>query len=186
MGNGKKTVKDLKELGAAMGMNTDRKPQGESAGKTPDSRPQSAAAKKNLGPEPEFFQTGADYVSIAEDRIKKLMTDNRYNPFGNLTTSKIRNILTMINDVQNEVVNSKDEVMSMDMVDRIRHIKVRLAYEAGREKQDPGIKKIKEFIERAELITAIDHIGQSRQKFLRYCNYLEALVAYHRFHGGNN
>jgi len=180
MGNGKKKpMKDFKELGAVLGMNPDKKPQEES-------RSQAPVNTNNIGPEPEFLKPGADYVSIAEDRIKKLMTDSRSNPFGNLTTSKIRNILTMVNDLQNEVLNSKNEVMSMDMVDRIRHIKVRLAYEAGREKQDTGVKKIKEFIETAELMTAIDYIGNSRDKFLRYCNYLEALVAYHRFHGGNN
>ncbi|MGI6551027.1 MAG: type III-A CRISPR-associated protein Csm2 [Syntrophomonadales bacterium] len=166
MSNGeKKTLKDLKNLGEAMGM----KPW------------------NNLGPEPEYFLEDADYVSIAEKRMTQLMDTGTNNPFGNLTTSKIRNILTIVNDIHSEVINNQDEVLSQGIVDRIRHVKVRLAYEAGRER-DSGekVKKIKKFIETAELIKGIDHIGQSRTRFLRYFNYLEALVAYHRFLGGKD
>lgn len=180
MGNGKKNpMKDSKELGAALGMNPDQKPHKESRSQVP-------VNTNNIGPEPAFLKPGADYVSVAEDRIKNLMTDNRSNPFGNLTTSKIRNILTIVNEIKSEV-DRKDEILSDRVVDRIRHIKVRLAYEAGREKDSSDrVKKIKEFIETAELITAIDHIGHSSEKFLRYCDYLEALVAYHRFYGGKD
>ena len=79
MSNGeKKTLKDLKNLGEAMGM----KPW------------------NNLGPEPEYFLEDADYVSIAEKRMTQLMDTGTNNPFGNLTTSKIRNILTIVNDIQ--------------------------------------------------------------------------------------
>ena len=38
------------------------------------------------------------------------MTDNRSNPFGNLTTSKIRNILTIVNEIKSEVDRGRDPV----------------------------------------------------------------------------
>lgn len=191
MANSKRPIKDFKEMGKAMGYSAP--PNGRPQDSAPGARGQApqnskTSPAKKLGPEPEFLREGADYVSLAEERIRSLKNDSN-RPFGNLTTSKIRNILTMVNEIHNDVINLPDEALPPEIMDRIRHVKVRLAYEAGREQQDQGRaqdKKIKEFFEKAELITAIDHIGSSRWKFIRYARYLEALVAYHRYHGGND
>jgi CRISPR-associated protein Csm2 len=132
--------------------------------------------------EPEFLKKDADYVSIAEKTMEGLRFKNRRGElgFGDLSTSKIRNILTMVNEIYNEIVLEKEDTLSSYYIDKIRYMKVRLVYEAGRDEK----RAIKNFIEKAELITALDYIGDSKEKFLRYARYLESLVAYHRFLGG--
>lgn len=174
-----KRVKNFQEMGKTMGY------------KPPvDFKAVDFKANEKTGSNPvqiSFLKKEEDYVSIAEERIKALMAPNSRNPFGNLTTSKIRNILSLVNDIYSEVVNCKDEKLSQEITDRIRYIKVRLAYEAGREDQQTGKdKKIKAFIVQTELIEAVDHIATSREKFIRYAKYLEALVAYHRYYGGKD
>jgi len=182
-----KRFKSFQDLGKAMGYELSADPR---PGRNPKANPgqvgnnnSGAQAKKEIS----FLEKDADYVSIAEERMKALMMPNSNNPFGNLTTSKIRNILSLVNDIYSQVVNWKEEKLSQEITDRIRYIKVRLAYEAGRESQQAERdKKIKEFIDKTELIEAIDHIASSREKFIRYAKYLEALVAYHRYYGGKD
>lgn len=132
---------------------------------------------------PNFLLETSDYVSIAEQNIKSLRRPERYDPkkltFGNLTTSKIRNILTLVNQIYNQVVLCSGD-LPQTIVNDIRYMKIRLVYEAGREKD------VMQFCKKTEIIDALDFIGNSRQTFLRYAKYLEALVAYHRFYGGKD
>ena len=92
-----------------------------------------------------------------------------------VTTSKIRNILSLAADISYEAFGWKDEILSDELCGRIAYLKVRILYEAGRE---PAVK---DFVERAEIIKCIDEIGSSKKKYLLFNRYLEALVAYHRF-----
>ncbi|MBC7075731.1 MAG: type III-A CRISPR-associated protein Csm2 [Syntrophomonadaceae bacterium] len=185
-----KRIKSFQDLGKAMGY---KPPADSGTSKTPKANPgreggnndPGAQAKKTIN----FLEKDVDYVSIAEKRMKALMTPNSKNPFGNLTTSKIRNILSLVNDIYSQVINWKEEELPQEITDRIRYIKVRLAYEAGRENQQTDRdkdKKIKEFIDKTGLIEAVDYIASSREKFIRYAKYLEALVAYHRYYGGKD
>ena len=131
-----------------------------------------------------FMQEGEDYVSLAEQEILKLgeRKNNGQYDFGSLTTSKIRNILSMVNDILKEVQILSEDKLPADIVNRLKHLKVRLIYEAGRDTSRN--RAINRFISDTGLLEAIDEIDGDRKKFLRYANYLEALVAYHRFHGG--
>jgi len=137
---------------------------------------QFAATQKS---KPIYMEKDSDYVQIAENNMLSLRIDEKRG-FGKLTTSKIRNILTLVNEIYNEVVLLKKSELPDDIIDRIRHIKVRLAYEAGRE------KVVKEFVEKTALIEGLDEIKGDKAKFIRYAKYLEALVAYHRYHGGKD
>lgn len=127
---------------------------------------------------PTYMEKGSDYVKIAEENILSLRIDEKRG-FGELTTSKIRNILTLVNEIYNEVVLLKKSELPDDIIDRIRYLKVRLAY-AGRE------KVVKKFVVKTALIEGIDEIKGDKEKFMRYAKYLEALVAYHRFYGGKD
>ncbi len=131
---------------------------------------------------PDFMEEDSDYVDIAERHIKSLLFVDKYGKsgFGELTTSKIRNILSLVNEIYNDVVLLKNNELPTEMKDRIRHLKVRLAYEAGRE------PIVKSFVTKTALIEGIDEIKEEKVKFIRFAKYLEALVAYHRFHGGRN
>lgn len=125
---------------------------------------------------PRFMEDDADYVEMAEKVMNSIYHDRRGRPgFGNLTTSKIRNVLTLVNQIYNEVVMLENKKMPLDVVDMIRYMKVRLVYEAGRE---PDIKS---FVEKADLLKGLDCIGDDKNKFLRFARYLEALVAYRKF-----
>lgn len=135
---------------------------------------------------PLYMEKDCDYVKMAEDVIaslarEKVMNGKREsNALEGLTTSKIRKILTLVNEIYNEVLLLKDSQLQGGIVDKIRHMKVRLAYEAGRE------KAVKNFVEKAALIEGVDEIKEDKDKFIRFAKYLEALVAYHRYYGGKS
>ena len=126
-----------------------------------------------------------NYVDEAERVIKGLI---RTDKFGNskldLMTSKIRNILSMVSELYTDAQHSREDKLDADMVSRVQYLKMRIAYEAGRD--DNGrVHPVKDFVMAAKLMQYIDEI-KSRQDLILYCNYMEALVAYHRFYGGHD
>ena len=121
-----------------------------------------------------------DYTLRAEKVIIELR-DTMGKNYQNLTTSKIRSILTMVSEIYNDVVFRQDTELSRETADRIKYLKVRLVYECGREPYT-----IKPFVNKAGLIELIDGIGSSREKFIAFSRYMEALVAYHRFYDGKD
>ena len=116
-----------------------------------------------------------NYVDEAEVIMHKLSKEK-----DKLTTSKIRNILSMISDIYNIEINRTETTLLPENQNRIQMIRVRLAYECGRE------KAVKIFVERAHLLNYIKKIHDSRNEFIRFARYMEALVAYHRYFGGDN
>jgi CRISPR-associated protein Csm2 len=125
--------------------------------------------------ENDVFQ---DYTARAESVIKELKDKERQ--YRNFTTSKIRNILAMVNEIYNDIQAERDETLSENIQERILHLKVRLVYECGRE------EIIKKFYEKAGLQKMLSDIGNSRKKFIAFTRYMEALVAYHLFYGGSD
>lgn len=116
-----------------------------------------------------------NYVDEAEGIMQKVCKQNE-----KLTTSKIRNILSMISDIYNIEINRTETTLLPENQNRIQMIRVRLAYECGRE------KAVKIFVERAHLLNYIKSIHDSRNEFIRFARYMEALVAYHRYFDDNN
>ena len=57
-------------------------------------------------------------------------------------------------------------------------MRIRFAYECGRD------RNVKNFVSTAHLIEYLKGIRNSREKFMDYARYMEALVAYHKFFGG--
>ena len=111
-----------------------------------------------------------EYVDFAENLMR---TNTR-----NITTSKLRNILSLLMDAYNtESLRTADTITEEDAV-RLQMARIRLAYECGRD------NKTKQFVEAANLLPWLKEIGTSRDKLLHYVHYVEALVAYHRFFGG--
>ena len=43
-----------------------------------------------------------------------------------------------------------------------------------------------EFVDQAGLLGQVSAIGKDRQQLIVFCNYMEALVAYHKFYGGKD
>lgn len=126
------------------------------------------------------FALEANYAAQA-DRIITGLRQDRNMDYRNFTTSKIRNILAMVSEIYNDVLAEKGDILSPELQGRIEYMKVRLVYECGREPRvvDPFVKK-------AGLLELLGDIGGSREKFVDFARYMEALVAYHRFHGGRD
>lgn len=123
-----------------------------------------------------------NYVTMAEKAVDKLpfKTDKYGNKKIILTTSKIRNLLAMTSDIYNDVVNMPGDKLAQETVGRINYLKIRFIYEAGREIQ------VKELVEKADLITHLAEIGNSKKQFILFSRYMEALVAYRKFKGGKD
>lgn len=120
---------------------------------------------------PHVALDSGTYVDVAEEVMKGLMRNL-------LSTSKIRNLLSMISSLYDEVRRDRSEKLDREKQEKIQYIRLHFAYEAGRD------SKVKAFVEEADIFNHIKDIGDNKEKFLLFCKYMEALVAYHRFYGG--
>jgi CRISPR-associated protein Csm2 len=142
---------------------------------------------KPLTPEPtpavsaKPAESSQDYVKEAETVILGIAEKSNYGYRFKLTTSKLRNILSLVNQIYNEVILFPEEKLPAAIQDKIKYLRVRIVYEAGRDRF-----AVKPFVDKARLLAKIEDIGGSRKKFLEFSRYMEALVAYHRFYGGND
>ncbi len=125
-----------------------------------------------------------NYVAKADQTIGKM---NSYKdpksgkpPRDHLSTSQIRNLLSMSADIYNMVMDCNGDAMTEDILSKIQYLKIRMVYESGR---TPAVKR---FIDIADLLKIIDEIGKSKKNYILYAKYMEALVAYHRFYGGKD
>ena len=116
-----------------------------------------------------------------ENTIKELKTkkNQRGKPIGLLTVSQIRNLLAMSADILNEVLEYPEENLSEELLDRVSYLTVRFYYEAGRD------EKVKSFIETAKLLPFLKGI-KTRKQYIQYYQYMEALVAFHKYYGGKD
>lgn len=125
--------------------------------------------------------TKINFADQADKVIQSMIEiDKRGNKYIRLTTSKIRNLLAMTNVLYNHARQKKNEVLDENLLHEIQYLKMRFAYESGREKD------VEIFVKKAEIMQHINAIGQSREQLLLFCNYMESLVAYHRYHGGKD
>ena len=119
-----------------------------------------------------------NYVDVAERVILALKEEN--NDRLALTTSKILGLLSMTASIYTDVQRNRSETLSEELQSRVQYLRMRVAYEAGR---DPVVKK---FVIKAELLEQLSNIRADKERLLLFCRYMEALVAYHRYHGGND
>lgn len=122
--------------------------------------------------------TKANYVDEAEKVVKNLR--ERGHGKIKLTTSKIRNLLSMVSTIYNEVIHYEGEQLNDDLVERIQYLKMRFAYEAGRE------RSVKEFVEIASIFDILSGVGRDKEKCILFCKYMEGIVAYHKYYGGRD
>ena len=121
------------------------------------------------------------YVQDAEEVIRNLASKkDRSGRPQMVTTSKIRNLLSMTNEIYNEVRMLREEKLNENIRGQINYLKIRFVYEAGRDPQ------VKDFVESAKILPCIEEIRDSRERYLLFGRYMEALVAYHRYYGGKD
>lgn len=126
--------------------------------------------------------SNVDIVNEAEHVIKRLK-DN--SDRGMLTKNQIRKFLAAFTSVTNKVelerrCNPEKQEMSNELSAEVKFLKIKLVYQAGRE------KKVRAFVDESHLLAKIDGVGKSFAKYKELANYMEALVAYHKFYGGND
>lgn len=120
-----------------------------------------------------------NYVDTANNVILALKNDDKFGEL-TLTTSKIRNLLSMTSALYTDAQQQREDKLSTEMQSRVQYLRMRVAYEAGRD------QTVKSFVVKAELLEQLSAIRDDRKKLLLFCRYMEALVAYHRFHGGQD
>lgn len=141
-------------------------------------RSQVGYSREAVTEKPNAEPLPADYVDKAEDIMKNLC-----NCKDKITTSKIRNILSFVSDIYNIEMLRSDKSLSEKSRTMLTRMRIRTVYEAGRSKDDVGV-----FVREAKLLNYIKHIEKTadRKEFMRFSEYMEALVAYHRYYGGKD
>lgn len=95
-----------------------------------------------------------------------------------ITTSQIRKFLSAVNCLENKV-SAFDKELSQDVANEIKYLKVKLAYQVGRDNKNQGLRSFYDEIE-----PLISQIGTKKENFTKVARYIEAIVAYHKFNGG--
>ena len=124
-----------------------------------------------------FTVTGLDFgdkaekaILVSNEKDKKRKEDKK------LTTTKLRGIYALITNVSANI-DSEDSFKKNES--DIKYLKVKMAYEAGRE------DSVRDFLQDSKLMALLDDVC-SYEKFVLYCRYAESLVAYFKFHGGRD
>ena len=110
------------------------------------------------------------YVDEAEKIMKN--TDRK----GAITANQIRIILDLINEVYIPVKSSSDSELSEDILSKLQYIKMKIAYQAGRD------DKVKNFVRDTNIMNYIDNV-KTKNDVILLAHYMEALVAYHKYYG---
>lgn len=118
----------------------------------------------------EPLEIPADFLEQAE----KLMCSQEIR----ITTSKIRRLYSLVTEIYNEEQLRTQDMLTQESVAALGMMRVRIAYECGRD------ASVKAFVAQTKLLQYLKSIGTSRMAFIKYTQYMEALVAYHKFYGG--
>ncbi len=124
-----------------------------------------------------------DFVDLAMHTMEQISTpapsdDNPGRRKFAITTSKIRNLLSLVMDIYNQEYRRVEKDLLDESKRQIQMARVRMIYEAGRD------DNVRRFLEQSHLIAYLKGIGDDRARLIQYTQYLEALVAYHRYMGG--
>jgi CRISPR-associated protein Csm2 len=125
-----------------------------------------------------FDITDETYASTAEDLMDAYMQQYKQerNASRLLTTTTLRSIYALIMNIYVKIRTPQEYE---DAKPDIQYLKVRMAYEAGRE------DSVKNFLNDTHLRSLVDGVT-SYEQFMLYCRYAEALVAYFKFFGGKD
>ena len=95
--------------------------------------------------------------------------------------------MTAVNVLNNKVMADKigqadrGDELSPDLAAEIQYLKVKLLYQAGRDRNGNNVKR---FLEKSRMLERISDIGNSRKKYEEFAKLIEAIVAWHKFKGG--
>ena len=137
--------------------------------------------QKALPPETVPRKVPENYVDEAERIMRALISSGT-----TITTSKIRNLLSLVTDIYNDESIRTEDKLKPDSVVKLNLMRVRVAYEYGRDNgESVGKDKVypmREFITQAHLREYLKGISTDRADLIRFAHYMEALVAFHRYY----
>ena len=97
-----------------------------------------------------------------------------------ITKTKIQNLLRLACDVYNNENRRTEERLLKESANQIKLMRIRLAYECGR---DPKVRQLVEGANLFEYLEKLSSVGTcTRQDLLDFYHYMEALVAFHRYY----
>jgi CRISPR-associated protein Csm2 len=137
----------------------------------------------------------SNYVDKAESAIKALGSpknsngsdrpSNSNNSQGELsfdfTTTQLRKLLSMSAELFDIAKGEAEETISERLKSKLNQLRVQIVYQAGRKREE-----VRPFVEEAKLLEIMGEIGDRRENVLLFCRYMEALVAWHKYHGGED
>ncbi|WP_078807357.1 type III-A CRISPR-associated protein Csm2 [Pilibacter termitis] len=113
------------------------------------------------------------YVDEAEAVFENLSQEKELNK---LTTTQIRNLLSLTANLYDEIQVKKFE----ELTDKINYLRVQFVYQSGRN------KSVEYFVKKAGIIDLLKNRVKNKVTLIRFCRYMEALVAYFKYNGGND
>ena len=114
-------------------------------------------------------------VSSAENLVKKIKNENKV-----LGTHQVRNVYSQIDQIKMELKGNNDDDNINHQITRLLFLKPKLAYAEARKS---AVKPLRQAIE--ELIDQLDELDnpeRRRKGLTNFLHYMEAVVAYHKFH----
>ena len=124
--------------------------------------------------------TDESYVDEAKEIVEIFKKENFEISYKRrkekLTNTQLRNLLAMTSaDYDKARKNGFDHVN-----EKIAYLKVQFIYQSGRN------LAVKAFVEVAQLVELVDKIRDLKKMddLLRFCHYMEALIAYFKYYGG--
>ena len=125
-----------------------------------------------------------DIAQEAENVILRLKKDGGGKLV--ITKSQIRKFLAAVNALTNKVDdyrarNPRAVELSPALASAVKYLKVQLVYQAARNQTS-----VQPFVKQARLKECIDSIGTDLRAYEDFAHYVEALVAYHKFYGGED
>lgn len=125
--------------------------------------------------------TDENYVDKAEKAILQLKKNN--DEFF-LTTSQIRNILSLTSSISDKSNVRNFEELNSDL----SYLRVRLVYQSRRNEirfRGNKIYPVEDLLLQSDLLEALKEV-KDKVSLQRFCRYMEALVAYFKFYGGKD
>ncbi len=118
-------------------------------------------------------ESGKELVELAQ-QLAQTLVDKK------LSRSQIRNIFTEARQI--EALWEKEGEHEKEALRRLILLKPKLAYQAGRDK---SVKLLQEKLNEAIDVVSNAPAGKQKEYFMRFMDFFEAVLAYHKAYGGN-
>lgn len=132
-----------------------------------------------------------DIAAAAEKAVLQLVHKDHWGKkVIDVKTAQIRKFLTAVNSLTNKIAvyriqHGQVEVLPEHLAAEVKYLKVKIAYQVGRN-EGGWSNPVRKFVDASGLLARIDGIGTSIEKYEAFSRYVEALIAYHKYYGGED